>query len=329
MRAWVLSTVLMLALGVAFLLSGMESGVFTLSRFRIRRLARQGDRRAVRLQHYLDHPERFLWTILIGNTLAAWVVITLVTLQLEQWLGAEPMLFMPAVGTVLFLLYVFADLFPKLLFRRLPNRLCLAGVGSFRLVDAALAPVVGAAEVIANRLSRVPGGRAALPGRLPGSRAELRQVMQDSSSSLSREEMVMINRILDLQNLRVRDVMTPMDRAVTLDAGLAVSALLDLVRERHVSYIPLWKGTGAARRVLGVVALSSVLYEENIDPATPLEQLVQPAMFLDETVRLEDALRVIQRGRQRLAVVLNAQRAESGVITLNDILRVMFGELRI
>ncbi len=328
MNPWMFAGIIALAVAVSTLLSGMEAGVFALSRFRIRRLARQGDARAIRLQRYLDQPENFLWTILIGNTLAAWVVISTVTIHVEEWLGDRPVLFLGGMGVVLFLFYAFADLIPKLVFRRYPNRLCLMGVVPFTVLHTVLSPLVSAVEGVSSILLHLRGGRA-MGVRLLGSRAELRHVIQESSSSLTREELVMINRILDLQGLRVRDVMTPIDQAVTLDASQTVGELLDVVRERNVSYVPLWKYSGPQRRVLGVVTVSSIIFEENLPPSTPLDSLVQPALFLDESTRLEDALRQMQRARHRLAIVLNPARRETGVVTLNDILRAMFGEVRL
>lgn len=317
-----------LALGVAFLLSGMEAGVFALSRFRIRRMARSGNRPAALLQRYLEDPESFLWTILVGNTLAAVVFVALAALRLERLVALRTAWFMPSMVGILFGLYLFADILPKLLFHRFPNRLSLLGVGPFRILHVLLSPVVGLTERGSRLVLRVTGGRA-FKGRLFGSRAEFRQVIEESAQSLSREELVMINRILDLQNRRVRDVMTPMGRAATLETGRTVGELLALVRERPVSYVPVWQGTGAARRVFGVVALADVLHDPSPDPGRPLSRLVRPALYVDDGARLEDALRAMQRGRQRLAVVLDARRREVGVVTLNDILRAMFGEVQV
>ncbi len=337
MRDWIDIVALVIALGVSFLLSGMEAGVFALSRFRVRRLARQGDARAERLQRYLESPESFLWTILVGNSLAALVVLTLCTLRLERWLGTRPGAFMAGIVLVLLLLYFFADLLPKVLFRRYPNRLSLIGVGPFRVVRAVLAPVVGLTERVSRLLLRWTGGQS-FTGRLFGSRAELRQVIEESGPTLSREKLVMINRILDLENLRVRDVMTPMEKAATLRLGDRVADLVALVRERQVSYVPLWgdpapserRGRdGRGRRVLGVVALAPILFEEKLESARSLADFVQPALYVEETTRLEDALRTMQRGRQRLAVVLGPSGKETGVVTMNDILRAMFGEVRV
>lgn len=316
------------ALAVAFLLSGMEAGVLALSRFRIRRMARAGDRRAARLQDYLEHPESFLWTILVGNTLATLTTVAAVTLHLADWFESRPLVLMALIIGLLLFLHVFADLLPKLLFRRFPNRLCLIGVAPFRVLRAALDPLVSLTEWVSRRLLRLTRGQA-FTGRLFGSRAEFRHAIEESAQSLSREELAMINRILDLQNLRVRDVMTPMERAVSFDADATLDQFLARMRERSVSYVPVWNMRAIPRRVLGVVSLNAILLGEPPDLTRPLSGLVQPALFVDDTTRLEDALRLMQRGRQRLAVVLNPKRVEIGVVTLNDILTAMFGEVRV
>lgn len=328
MNEWIDIAVIGVALAVAFLLSGMEAGVFALSRFRLRRMARHGNRRAALLQRYLDDPESFLWTILVGNTLAALVVVTAVALRVERWWAGRGGWFMPSMVGLLLLFYLFADLLPKVLFRRFPNRLSIIGVAPFRLLHGLLAPVVGLTKRVSRAVLRLTGGQA-FTGRLFGSRAEFRQVIEDSGQALTREEVVMINRILDLQNRRVRDVMTPMHRAVTLETGQKVGDLLRLVRERPVSYLPLWQGGGGQRRILGVVVLADLLHAADLDEARPLGALVRPAVYVEDDARLEDALRTLQRGRQRTAIVMDAQRREVGVITLNDILRVMFGEVRV
>ncbi len=326
MNTWIDISVVAAASAVAFLLSGMEAGVFALSRFRIRRLARQGDPRAARLQRYLDHPENFLWTILVGHTLAAFVVVALITRHFQKHLAASPIAFTATVVGALLVFYVFADLLPKVLFRRFPNRFSLLCVVPFRALHVLLAPAVEAAEWGSLHLLRLTGGQA-FTGRLFASRAEFRQVIEETAQSLSREELVMINRILDLQNIRVRDVMTPIDRAACLDGHRSVKDLLELARLRHVSNVPLWNTGPSGRRIHGVVSIADALFDPSVTTDRSLASLVRPAIFVDEGMRLEDALKVMQRGRLRLAVVLNAPRREIGIVTLNDILRAMFGEV--
>lgn len=326
MKDWIDILALGGAAAVAFLLSGMEAGVFALSRFRVRRLARQGQRGATHLQRFLNHPESFLWTILVGHALATFAVVALATRRLQPLLDARPLVFTSVLVAILLAFHLFADLLPKVLFRRFPTRLTLAGILPFRALHMVLSPVVGLTERASRHLLRLTGGQA-FTGRLFGSRAELRQVIEESAQSLSKEEVVMINRILDLQNLRVRDVMTPIARAASLGDGQSVGDLLALVRKRRVSCVPLWKEERRSRRIHGVVALADVLFDPEVTPDRPLASLVRPAVFVHDGMRLEDALRTLQRARQRLAVVLDGSRREAGVVTLNDILRAMFGEV--
>src|SRR4051812_20707615 len=117
------------ALGLSFFLSGMEAGVLALSRFRVRRQMRTGQRGAKILHDYLENSEDFLWTILVGNTLATFLTFSLIGITLFNTLENRPAVFALAFAGVVFLYYVFCDLLPKMLFRQFPNRLCLGLAG--------------------------------------------------------------------------------------------------------------------------------------------------------------------------------------------------------
>src|SRR5471030_695123 len=77
---------LVLCLLLSFLMSGMEAGVFALNRLRVRRLARAGKRSAQLLHRFLENPEKFLWTIVVGNTLANFIILAWVLAKLHEWL---------------------------------------------------------------------------------------------------------------------------------------------------------------------------------------------------------------------------------------------------
>src|SRR5262249_27153218 len=108
---------------VSFLLSGMEAGVFALSRLRIRQRMRQGRRSARVLYEFLEHPENFLWTILVGNTIANFIILGWLIQVLHGALGAHRVWFVVVFSLTVYLFYVFFDLLPKMLFQMHPNRL--------------------------------------------------------------------------------------------------------------------------------------------------------------------------------------------------------------
>lgn len=313
-------------LALSFLLSGMEAGVFALSRLRIRQQMRAGSRSAKVLYEYLEHPENFLWTILVGSTLANLLILGWLIAILEETFRRHRVWFAVAYILIVFLFYAFFDLLPKMLFRVYPNRLCVVLAPPFRFIHSALRPLVAVVESFSGLFLRWRGGKT-FTGRLFGNREELRLVMQESAQGFTSEERTMINRVLDLQSLTVRQAMKPLAEAVTLAAQTPVSDVLRLCQERKLTRIPVWEQREGRRRIIGLVTCNTLLYEPDLDPAQPVANHVKPALYLEEDLRLEVALRRMQRSGQRLAIVLGRDRRESGLITLQDVLKVIFGEV--
>ena len=187
--------------------------MLALNHFRVRQRMRPGDRRAVVLHGFLENPEDFLWTILVGNTVVNFIIFSLGAVQLRDWLRGRPVLWplVFAAGGVCLL-----------------HRLRTGAQDAVPAVSQSPDPRAGPAlsldpSVCSRRwwpwsrwfsrgLLRWTGGKA-FTGRLFGSREELRFIMQESAPSLTTEEKTMINRVLDLQNLRVRHVIVPLANA--------------------------------------------------------------------------------------------------------------------
>ena len=313
-------------LAVSFVLSGMEAGVFALSRLRIRQQMRAGKASAKVLHDYLDNPEDFLWTILVGNTVANFLILGWMVVRLHSALGDFRMWFVVVFSVAVFLFYAFFDLLPKMLFRMYPNRLCVLLARPFRFLHLALRPLVALVETFSGALLRWRGGKV-FTGHLFGNREELRLVMQDSAQAFTSEERAMIKRVLDLQTLTVRQAMKPLDQAVAITAQTPVSVALALCRERRLTRLPVWESRDGGQRIIGLLALNTLLYQPALDMGKPVGDYVKPALFLDEDLRLEVALRRLQRSGQRLAIVLSRERRELGILSLQDVLRVIFGEV--
>jgi CBS domain containing-hemolysin-like protein len=323
--SWIL---LALCLLLAFLLSGMEAGVFALSRLHVRRLARTGNPSARTLQGFLDRPENFLWTILVGNTLANFLILAWMLVKLHEWLLGHIYWVVGSFAVVAFLFYTLLDLLPKMFFRAHPNQLCLSAARLFRLLHFALSPLVAIAESISRMLLLLTGGEAST-GRLFGSREEMRSVMQESAQGLTSDERAMINRILDLQNVTVRQIATPLARTVTIETQTPLADALKLGRERKLSRLPVMETRDGRRCIAGLLAVGPLLFRDDLDLQKPASVQMAPALFVNENVRLEIVLRLMQRAGHRLAVVLARDGSESGVVSMEDILKVMFGEVRL
>ena len=315
-------------LTLSFWLSGMEAGVMALSRLRIRQQMRAGRPSAKVLHQFLENPENFLWTIVVGNSLVnfagrGWFFSTLYgqVSWRSGWFG----LWFVAVGLVF---YTFFDLLPKMLFRAYPNRLCLALARPFQVVHLGLRPLVTVVEWGSRTLLRWSGGKI-FAGHLFGNREELRLVTQDSDQAISSEERAMINRVLDLENLTVRQITKPLAEATTIAMDTTVAEALDLFRTSGLTRLPVWQQQGGARRIAGIVSAESLLFNAELKPTRKVSEVIMPALFLAEDLRLDVALDRLQRGGQRLAVVLGRDGLEVGIVSLGDMLKTIFGEVKL
>jgi CBS domain containing-hemolysin-like protein len=250
----------------------------------------------------------------------------LIVIVLYQSLHAHKLWFILIFSAIVFLFYAFFDLLPKMLFRAFPNRLCMAMARPFRIIHLLLHPLVWLVEWASAALLRWTGGKA-FTGHLFGNREELRFVMQESAHALTTEERAMINRVLDLPSLTVRQIARPLEQAVTVEVKSPVRTALELCRKHHFSRLPVWESRDGRRRIAGFVIMDVLLFQPDLNPEKPLADYVRPALYLDEDLRLEIALRRMQRSGQRLAIVLGRDRREIGLVTLEDIFKVVFGEV--
>jgi putative hemolysin len=320
--------VLAACLLLSFLLSGMEAGVFALNRLRVRRLARGGKPSAKLLQKFLENPEKFLWTILVGNTLANFLILGFALAKIHEWLPGQRGWAVGIFAAAVFLFYTFFDLLPKMLFRAHPNSLCLSAAKIFRFVNFALSPLVLIVADVSATILKWTGGQA-FTGRLFGNREEMRAVMQESAQALTSDERVMINRVLDLQNFTVGQIAIPLAKMVAVEKDTPFGDALKLAREKNVSRLPVWETRDGRRRIAGLLAVNTLMFSAVLDPQNPASAHMTPALFMEEDVRLEIALRRMQRAGQRLAIVLARDGGEAGIVTLEDILKLMFGEVKL
>jgi len=320
------ATSLLALLSLSFILSGMESGVFALNRLRILQQRRAGRKSAAVLHGFLSDSENFLWTILVGNTLANALALSVTIVALFNWLKNSPSLFASAALAVILVFYCLFELLPKTLFRRYPNRLCMAVARPFRLIHLVLKPFVWVVELFADALLAVTGDKE-YTGHMFRSRAELRQVMNESAASLTRAERGMINKVMDMQNKTVRQASTPIGLARCLSLQTSMKDALEFAREHKLTRFPVWNQRSEPRRIVGMVSLKRLLYETNIDESKTVAHYVRSAIYLDEDLPLDQALSRMKNRGQRLAVVLDRNRREIGVVSLQDILRAVFGEV--
>jgi CBS domain containing-hemolysin-like protein len=276
----------------------------------------------------LENPENFLWTIVVGNTLVNFVALGWFFSMMHGAVSLRSGWFALWFFLVVVVFYTFFDLLPKMLFRTYPNRLCLMLAKPFSALHLGLRPIVGLVEWCARFLLKWTGGKK-FSGHLFGNREELRLVMQETEQVFSTEEQGMISRVLDLENIAVRQITKPMADVVAISADATAGDAMKLFRESGRTRLPVWQERDGARRIAGMLSAESLMFTAEPNPARKVSEMITPGLFLDENARLDIALERLQRGGQRVAVVLGRDGQEVGIVGLEDILKTIFGEVRL
>ena len=327
-------------LGLSFFLSGMEAGLTELSRLRLRRKAREGNANAGRLQDIVDQPEDMLWTILVGNTLANLIIFLSSLFFMQQLMGIdspkETLIHLNGISVAYWLLftlfallfYTLCELLPKMIFRKYPDQLCLHLSHLFAAVNFVFSPLVKLLQGVSRLILFTTGGRQ-LQDHLFGSREELRQMMTESSQSLTEDEREMIDRVLDLQKIPVRDLAVPFENLPEITSEMTVEELVQKHSVEASIRIPVWHDNDGRRRIVGVINLRRLIFLPESEWHRPVGHFLESALYQDEDIRLQKLLQLMQRSGQRAVIILNKRRQELGIVSLPDILKVIFGEVRV
>jgi CBS domain containing-hemolysin-like protein len=319
----ILLWIVVAAILVTAFFSAAEMSFIAANRVRLRHLAEEGDRAARRYLEAFARPERILSTAMLGVTIAHITASEVATWWLLPTLGhGAAALVATAVLTPLVL--VFGEVIPKAVAREWATSLIRWIFRAMEAASVVLLPLTwGATALVSRTLARL--GRAPTSTRQLVSREELKLLLQmePTEADVTSREAAMIDRIFDLGETSVREVMVPLVDVAALPETATPAEAVGLVRERGFSRIPVF--TDRVYNIVGVVTAMDLLRRGA--GAGTVRDLMRPATYVPETKRIDDLLREMQRARIHLAVVVDEYGGAVGIVTLEDILEEIVGEI--
>jgi CBS domain containing-hemolysin-like protein len=311
-----------LCLAATMFFSAAEMAFIAANRLRLRHLAEEGDRAALRYLEAFRQPERSLSTAMMGVTIAHVVAASAATFALLPELGTSAPLLVTLVLTPVML--VFGEIIPKAVAREWATPLVLRLHRVLTWASVLLAPFVVLSHTIVGWLLRVFGTRQA-DLRQFVSREELKALLalEPGEADVTTQEAEMIDKIFDLGDTTVREVMVPLVEVVMLPDTATPDEAIELIGQRGFSRIPIYRERET--NVIGVVTAMDILRHGADVPR--LDDLMRQPYYVPETKRIDDLLREMQRGRIHLAVVVDEYGGSTGIVTLEDVLEEIVGEI--
>ncbi len=321
-------SVLFLALLVLIVLSGFfsgsETGLMTLNRYRLSRLARDRKRGAAQAQRLLAMPEKLIGLILLGNNFVN-VLAALVAGEIGRQLGGNAAVAI-AGGLLTLVLLIFAEVTPKTLAALHPERLAFPAAIVLLPLLRVLWPVVWLVNLITRGLFRLMGVSPEQQTDHSLSREELRIVVNEAGAMIPRRHQKMLLSILDLERATVEDIMVPRNEIAAIDLEDDWAQIREQITTSTHTRLLVYEGD--IDHVLGFIHLRNTvkLFQREEADREALRAIVREAYFIPEGTPLTTALLNFQRERRRIGLVVDEYGDIQGLVTLEDILEEIVGE---
>lgn len=308
-------------LGIALngLFAGYETGFISADRIRIRYLAEEEDHpNAKRLLKHLETPDSMLTIVLVGTNVSLIFGTMAVTKQIEQaWLST-------LIATPMFL--IFAEIVPKSVFRAHPTQLALSLLPVIRFFELILLPLTAPTLLLVRIVRTLSGVTGDSEGTLMSSADDLRHLVDESAArgSIDKSEQEMIHGVISLQTKQAKEIMVPRTEVQALSSDATRDELIELFKSTGLTRILIYDET--IDTILGVANVYDVMLDhESTDPS--IARFVREVGHVPDTKPIDDLLEELKQRGEHLAVVTDEYGSTLGIVTLEDTLEEIFGEI--
>ncbi|MFC7332690.1 HlyC/CorC family transporter [Rhodocista pekingensis] len=308
--------------------SGSETALTAASRARVHQLAQEGDRRARMVQDLREHKDRLIGAILLGNNLVNILASSLATSVLIVLVGEAGVAVATLAMTLLIL--IFSEVLPKTYALHYADRAALAVAPTLRIVVRLLAPVTLAVTTIVRLVLRAFG--TDVQNVTVGDHAdELRGYIElhRGPEEEVRHERAMLRSILELADVEVLEIMTHRRNLVMVDASQPAERIAEEVLECPFTRVPLWEEN--PDNIVGVLHVKALLRELRNRGGSAggidVKAIAATPWFIPDTTTLFDQLQAFRQRREHFALVVDEYGSLMGIVTLEDILEEIVGDI--
>ena len=326
---WLTVAAIFICLLVSAFFSASETALTASSRAAMMRLERQGRRDAGIVNRLLATRERLLGAILFGNNLTTIAASTLATGLLLTLFGKAGVLYATLVMTVL--IFVASEVLPKTAAFNMPDRMALAVAQPIDRMVRWLLPLLKAVEWLVRIILRGVGMPVGKLQSILAPREELRGAVDllHRAGIVEKFDRDMMGGVLDLRELTVSDVMVHRTKMVMLDADDPAQALVDATLAAKVTRLPLWRGT--PDNIIGVLQVKDLLRALH-DTGGAAAKIDIPALatrpwFVPDTTPLYEQIKAFRARKTALALVVDEYGELEGLVTLEDIVEEIVGDI--
>ena len=316
-----------------------EIAFISLNDFEIDKLSKEGNIKAKKIKNMLKIPSKFLATIQIGITLAGFLSSAFASESFASKLAPILNELIPSftiqtwnnisiVVITIILSYftlVFGELVPKRIAMKNPEKIAFASIGFLRFISIVTAPFVKFLTFSTNLISKIFGVSETDEETVTEEQIRMMVDLGQEKGSIKVEEKNMINNIFEFNDKIVSEIMVPRTEIVALDMNLSISeAILQLSEDLRYSRIPVFEDK--IDNIKGIVYIKDLITSSK-NKNTKIKNIMKDAYLVPETLHINELFTQLRINRKQIAIVIDEYGGTSGLVTIEDILEEIVGEI--
>jgi len=304
--------------------AGSEAALTAVNKIRLRHLIESGDKRAQETLKFISNKPVFLGTTLIGTNIAVVFSSVLATKIFTDIFSDHNG---PVVATFVmtFLMLVFGEIIPKTLFRQASDAMSLKIIYPLKFTFKLLTPLIWLVDGITNLLFFPFREKLEKGNKLFMSKSDIELLFSASKQKeiVTHDENVLIQRIFDMGRTSIRKIMIPWSKTISLNVNNIMKNFEDLVRKTKFSRFPVFSNNSTD--IIGIVNIYDYFF--SIQEKKELRDYVIKPFFVKQTDYVDDVLNSMRKNKIIMAIVVNSINIPVGIVTIEDLLEEIVGEI--
>ena len=322
---WAQILILVGLLAVAGFFSIAETSMMAINRFRLRHLAKQGNRAAIRTQELLEQTERLLGVILIGNNVINTISAMFSGAIAAHYWGNNQYALSIAAALISFAIIIFSELTPKVIGAAYPEKIALPASLILKPLLTIIYPAVWFTNLFANGLLRLMRINPK-PDEETLSSEEIRALVLEQTPLMPKKHKSILVNLFDLEEVEVNDLMTPRSKIEALNINDDIDTIRHQLVTCYHNKLPVYDGE--LNNILGIFHIRKALHhlEDGSLTVEEIRNSVSKPYFIPSETAIFEQLQHFQEDKQRLGVVVDEYSEVLGILTMEDIVEEMVGE---
>lgn len=320
--------ILFICMLIAAFFSGVETAVISTSKPHLKYLAKKGDKKAIIVSNLIHEPDKFLRMVLIGTNIAV-IIFSSVSSALVTHIWGDRGISISILLSTLIVL-IFCEVLPKTIAQNNPQKISLKAAYYVKIASFIIHPIEVFFSWVSHFFIRLITGKKYVPRNAFFTKKDLKLFFEvgEEEGILEKKEKRMIERILNLNDILVKDVMISQKCMVAVKENTSLESAITIMNKKGLSRIPVYKNN--INNIIGFIYAKDFLVgdlEKKLSKSIDILNLIHPPFLISENKRVTNLLKEFQRKKIHIAVVINQDNKISGIVTIEDLLEEIFGEI--